>query len=102
MTDVSTTREKPGLERRLDSSSASSMVERHPVGFFAIALLVLKKDFAIELKTREILYTTLFFAVSCVLIFAVAFVKEGTPIEGAGAGILWIAVLFAGNLALGR
>src|ERR1700741_2653367 len=70
--------------------------------FTKAALLVLKKDFAIEVKSGEILYTTLFFAVSCVLIFAMAFVKEGEAIEGAGAGILWIAVLFAGNLALGR
>src|SRR5467141_1822649 len=31
-----------------------------------------------------------------------AFVKEGEPVEGAGAGILWIAVFFAGTLALGR
>ena len=70
--------------------------------FLKVATLVLKKDFAIEVKSGEILYTTLFFAVSCVLIFAIAFVKEGQPVEGAGAGILWIAVLFAGNLALGR
>src|SRR5205823_5099250 len=70
--------------------------------FVKTALLVLKKDFAIEIRSGEILYTTLFFAVSCVLIFAIAFVKEGQPIEGAGAGILWISVLFAGNLALGR
>ena len=70
--------------------------------FVKTALLVLKKDFTIEAKSGEILYTTLFFAVSCVLIFAMAFVKEGEPVEGAGAGILWIAVFFAGNLALGR
>jgi heme exporter protein CcmB len=70
--------------------------------FLRTALLVLKKDFAIELKSGEILYTTLFFAMSCVLVFAIAFVKEGQPVEGAGAGILWIAVFFAGNLALGR
>ena len=70
--------------------------------FARTALLVLKKDFTIEAKSGEILYTTLFFAVSCVLIFAMAFVKEGEPVEGAGAGILWIAVFFAGNLALGR
>jgi len=70
--------------------------------FIRTALLVLKKDFAIEMKTGEILYTTLFFAVSCVLIFSFAFVKEGQPIEGASAGILWISVLFAGSLALGR
>jgi heme exporter protein B len=70
--------------------------------FIRTALLVLKKDFAIEMRTGEILYTTLFFAVSCVLIFSFAFVKEGQPIEGASAGILWISVLFAGSLALGR
>ncbi len=70
--------------------------------FARTALLVLRKDFAIEVKSREILYTTLFFAVSCVLIFAFAFVKEGQPLEDAAAGILWIAVAFAGTLALGR
>ena len=71
-------------------------------GFLGIALLVLRKDVAIEARSRELLYTTLFFAVSCVLIFAVAFVKEGQPIEDAAGGILWIAVAFAGTLALGR
>jgi heme exporter protein B len=72
------------------------------VSFLKVAAIVLRKDVAIEAKTGEILYTTVFFAVSCVLIFAIAFVKEGQPVEGAGAAILWIAVLFAGNLALGR
>jgi heme exporter protein CcmB len=70
--------------------------------FARTALLVLKKDFAIEVKSREILYTTLFFAVSCVLIFSFAFVREGQPLEDAAAGILWIAIAFAGTLALGR
>jgi heme exporter protein B len=70
--------------------------------FLRTALLVLKKDFAIEVKSREILYTTLLFAVSCVLVFSIAFVKEGEPLEDAAAGILWIAIEFAGTLALGR
>ena len=73
------------------------------VGFFKIALLVLKKDLAIEAKSREIAYTTLFFAISCVMIFGFAFVmEEGVPVDGAAAGILWIAVAFSGTLALGR
>src|SRR5580704_17126432 len=70
--------------------------------FTRVALLVLKKDFAIEVKSREILYTTLFFAVSCVLVFAFALVRDGRVVEDASAGILWIAIAFAGNLALGR
>ena len=71
--------------------------------FTRVALLVLKKDFAIEVRSREILYTTLFFAVSCVLIFSFAFVRQGgQPLDDAAAGILWIAIAFAGTLALGR
>jgi heme exporter protein CcmB len=67
-----------------------------------VALLVLKKDFAIELRSYEILSTTLFFAVACVAIFSFAFVKEGRAEVDAAAGILWIAIAFAGTLALGR
>ena len=70
--------------------------------FVKTALLVLRKDFTIEVKSREILYTTLLFALSCVLVFSIAFVKEGEPLEDAAAGILWIAIEFAGTLALGR
>ena len=70
--------------------------------FLKTALLVLRKDFAIEVKSREILYTTLLFSLSCVLVFSIAFVKEGEPLEDAAAGILWIAIEFAGTLALGR
>jgi heme exporter protein B len=70
--------------------------------FATLALLVLRKDVAIEVKSREILYTTLFFAVSCVLVFAFALVKEGHVVDDAAAGILWIAIAFAGTLALGR
>jgi heme exporter protein CcmB len=70
--------------------------------FLRVAFLVLKKDVAIEVKSREILYTTLFFAVSAVLVFSFAFVKEGQPLQDAAAGILWIAIAFSGTLALGR
>jgi heme exporter protein CcmB len=70
--------------------------------FLSVAFLVLAKDFAVEVRSREILYTTLLFAVSCVMIFSIAFVREGVPVAGAAAGILWVAVAFAGTLALGR
>jgi heme exporter protein CcmB len=66
------------------------------------AALVARKDLIVEYRSRELFLTTLFFAVSCVLVFAFAFVKEGRPLVEAAAGILWIAVAFAGTLALGR
>jgi heme exporter protein CcmB len=70
--------------------------------FFRVAALVMRKDLTVEIRSREIIYTTIFFAVSCVLVFAFALVKEGRPLEDAAAGIMWISVAFAGTLALGR
>jgi heme exporter protein CcmB len=70
--------------------------------FLRTVWLVMQKDLRIEVRSREIVYTTLFFAASCVLVFAFGFVREGTAIEEAAAGILWIAIAFSGTLALGR
>src|SRR3954471_8894640 len=70
---------------------------------FARAVWVItRKDIVIETRTREILFTTLFFALACVLVFAFGFVKEGRPLEDVAAAILWIAIAFSGTLALGR
>jgi heme exporter protein CcmB len=70
--------------------------------FAATVWLVTKKDLLIELRSREVVYTTLFFAVACVLVFAFGFVREGVAVDDAAAGILWIAIAFSGTLALGR
>jgi heme exporter protein B len=70
--------------------------------FLRTALLILRKDSAIERKNLEILATTLFFAVGCVVVFAFALVKDGQAPPDAAAAILWISILFAGTLALGR
>ncbi|HEV8316723.1 MAG TPA: heme exporter protein CcmB [Vicinamibacterales bacterium] len=70
--------------------------------FVRIVWLVVRKDLTVEVRSREVIYTTLFFAVTVVLVFAFALVKEGRALGDAAAGILWIAIAFAGTLALGR
>jgi heme exporter protein B len=70
--------------------------------FARTALLVLKKDFAIELRSYEILATTAFFAAACVTIFSFAFTRDDETMALSAAGILWIAIAFSGTLALSR
>ena len=70
--------------------------------FGRVVWLVLRKDVMVEVRSLEIAYTMLFFAVSCVLVFAFALVQEGRAPEDGAAGILWISIAFAGTLALGR
>ena len=73
--------------------------------FWRVVWIVARKDLAIEARSRELLNTTVFFAVSCVVVFSVSFVGEGgdgRALGDAAAGILWIAIAFSGTLALGR
>jgi heme exporter protein B len=73
--------------------------------FWQVVWIIARKDLAIESRSRELLNTTIFFAVSCVVVFSVSFVGEGgdgRAIGDAAAGILWIAIAFSGTLALGR
>ena len=71
-------------------------------GFARAVWIVTRKDLLVEARSKEILFTTMFFALACVLVFAFSFVKEGRAVPDAAAGILWIAIAFSGTLALGR
>jgi heme exporter protein B len=66
------------------------------------AWVIARKDLRVEWRSRELIYTTVFFATTCVLVFAFAFVRDGQPIPHAPAGILWVTMVFSGTLALGR
>ena len=58
-----------------------------PTPFARSVWLILRKDLTVEVRSRAIAYTTLFFAASCVLIFSFALVREGRAPEGGAAGI---------------
>jgi heme exporter protein B len=60
------------------------------------------KDLRVELRTREILSTMVFFAVMLVLICSFAFVEKVPSVADMASGILWIAVAFSGTLGLSR
>jgi heme exporter protein CcmB len=71
-------------------------------GFLRVAWLVVRKDMMVEVRSFEVLSTTLFFALTVVLVFAFSLVREGRPLDDVAAAILWIATAFSGTLALGR
>lgn len=70
--------------------------------FLATAALVARKDLIVETRSREVVYTSLLFAISCMLVFAFGLVRDGRVIADAAAAILWITIAFAGTLALSR
>lgn len=71
-------------------------------GFVRVAWQVMRKDMTVEVRSLEILSTTLFFAVTVVLMFSFGLVTDGRPADNVAPAILWVAIAFSGTLALGR
>lgn len=63
---------------------------------------IIQKDLQRELRTREVLTTTLAFSLMLMVIFAFGFFKHDESAIGIFPGVLWISVLFTGTLVLTR
>ena len=66
------------------------------------ALLVLKKDLQIELRTGEVTVTTGLFATLVTLLASLSFFIDDATARLVAPGVLWVSVAFAGVLAMGR
>jgi heme exporter protein CcmB len=60
------------------------------------------KDLRIELRSKEIVFTMIFFAALLVVIYSFAFPPDAKAIRGSVPGMLWVALAFTGTIALGR
>jgi heme exporter protein B len=67
-----------------------------------IALAVARKDALAELRGRHATVSTLFFAAVVLLLFGFALGPDAARLAAAAPGLLWLAVVFAGILAVNR
>lgn len=66
------------------------------------ALLVLRKDLQIELRTGEVTVTTGLFATLVTLLASLSFFIDENSARLVAPGVLWVSVAFSGVLAMGR
>lgn len=60
------------------------------------------KDLRIELRSREIVYTMVFFGALLVVIYSFAFPRDARAVRGSVPGMLWVSIAFTGTIGLGR
>ena len=65
-------------------------------------LAILAKDLRREWRSREIMITTISFAVLLMVIFTFAFYQDDHTVSQVFPGILWISIVFTGTLAVSR
>jgi len=66
------------------------------------ALAIARKDAMAELRGRHATVTTLFFSAVVLLLFGFALGPDSGRLAAAAPGLLWLAVVFAGVLAVNR
>jgi heme exporter protein B len=66
------------------------------------AWAVLRKDVLLEARTRANVNAVVFFAGMALLVFSFALGPNRAHLQTAAAGILWLALIFSGVLAIGR
>lgn len=68
----------------------------------SIAFYIAKKDFRIEWRRKELVFTSVFFSMLVVLICAFGFYTSPALAFQIVSGVLWLAILFSGILIMGR
>ena len=66
------------------------------------ALIIFRKDFKVELRTRENITTILPFSVVIAFIFNFTFDPSPQLMATIGPGIIWVAFIFSGTLGINR
>ena len=72
------------------------------VTFLRDAGLVLRKDLLVEARGREVLAPMLFFAVMVVFVFSFGFAGDGAAGADLVSGMLWVGLLLAATIGIGR
>ena len=64
--------------------------------------LLLWKDVLVELRAKELVYATVFFAAVVVLVFCFAFLGGLRPNVDVISGVLWVTIALAGTVGISR
>jgi len=70
------------------------------MGAARAAAIVLGREVRAEMRTRELLQTTIVFTIIVVVLFNFAFEPSVADARRIGPGLIWITLLFAGSLML--
>jgi len=73
-----------------------------PIAWAEQARIIFMKDLAIELRTGEVVTTSAFFGVVCVIMSSLSFYEDLKTAAQVSAGAIWLSTAFAAVLSLSR
>lgn len=89
-------------EERLTTQPLVVKPAYRPAGLFRASAAVAWKDLRAELRSKETVSAMFVFARLAIMIFSFALEFDRTGRQASAAGVLWVTLIFAGTLGLGR
>ena len=86
----------------VESSEKPPIALNSPPGYAAQFWILFSKEMAVEFRSRETAVPMAVFAVAALITFQFSFDLRGATLNLVAPGVLWVAVIFASLLALGR
>ncbi len=71
-------------------------------GYFVPIFAIVAKDVLLELRTKDVLVSTLVFALLVVVVFNIAIDPTPSAVAMVAPGILWVSFVFGGVIGLGK
>jgi heme exporter protein B len=82
--------------------AASSQPSARQTGFWGAVAAIVWKDLQAEARSKELLGAMLIFSLLSILTFNFALELDRAARASSAAGVLWVTLIFAGSLGLGR
>ncbi len=80
----------------------SSLQQASPPGYLGQIRILLVKELTVEFRSRETAIPMAVFAAAALIAFQFSFDLRGGTLNLVAPGVLWVAIIFASLLALGR
>jgi heme exporter protein B len=92
----------PALESAAQKGKRAARRGRPITPYWRVVGAIAWKDLRAEIRSRELINSMILFTLMTVLVFSLALELDATARENTVAGVLWVTIVFAGILGLGR
>jgi heme exporter protein B len=93
---------EPGATTQSDVKTRQAATRRPTTPYWRAVGAVVWKDLRAEIRSREMINSMILFTLMTVLVFSLALELDKQARQNTVAGVLWVTIVFAGVLGLGR
>jgi len=93
---------EPGATTQSDVKARQAATRRPTTPYWRAVGAVVWKDLRAEIRSREMINSMILFTLMTVLVFSLALELDKQARQNTVAGVLWVTIVFAGVLGLGR